>query len=160
MMNGLVGRCLNKETTLDHVRADAESLEDEPNQLKAWKTNMETKFNYFEKVKKELEQGAERVKKVMEVKDKEIKDLKKQPRPAKDVAVCEYRDFEALIVELGTSFLEGFNDALRQVRKAYPGLDVSMVKIEDPAQPFVVPAASENIKELFEGAVLGDGEST
>ena len=38
---------------------------------------METKFNYSEKVRKELEQGAERVKKVMEAKDKEIKDLKK-----------------------------------------------------------------------------------
>ena len=67
MMNGL----------LECVRADAESLEDELNQLKTWKTNMETKFNYSEKVRKELEQGAERVKKVMEAKDKEIKDLKK-----------------------------------------------------------------------------------
>ena len=149
MMNGLL-KC---------VRADAESLEDELNQLKTWKTNMETKFNYSEKVRKELEQGAERVKKVMEAKDKEIKDLKKQLRQAKDAVVREYRDSEALIAELSISFMEGFDDALRQVREAYPDLDMSMVKIEDPVQPSVVPAASENTEELFEGAVLGDGES-
>ena len=55
MMKGLIGRCLNKETVLDRVRADVESLEDELNQLKSWKVNMENKFNYFEKVRKELE---------------------------------------------------------------------------------------------------------
>ena len=120
---------------------------------------METKFNYSEKVRKELEQGAERVKKVMEAKDKEIKDLKKQLRQAKDATVREYRDSEALITELGISFMEGFDDAFHQVREAYPDLDMSMVKIEDPVQPSVVPVASENTEELFEGAVLGDGES-
>ena len=149
MMNGL----------LKYVRADAESLEDELNQLKTSKTNTETKFNYSEKVRKELEQGAERVKKVMEAKDKEIKDLKKQLRQAKDAVVREYRDSEALIAELSISFMEGFDDALRQVWEAYPDLDMSMVKIEDLIQPSVVPAASENTEELFEGAVLGDGES-
>ena len=84
MMKGLIGRCLNKETALDRVRADVESLEDELNQLKSWKVNMENKFNYFEKVRKELEQGAEKVKKVLEGKDKKIKDLEGQLRQAKE----------------------------------------------------------------------------
>ena len=99
------------------------------------------------------------MKKVIKAKDKEIKDLKKKLRQAKDVAVCEYCDSKALIAELGTSFLEGFDDVLRQVQEAYPDLDVSMVKIEDPVQHFIMPAALENIEELFDGAVLGDGES-
>ena len=73
--------------------------------------------------------------------------------------VREYRDSEALIAELSISFMEGFDDTLRQVREAYPDLDMAMVKIEDPVQPSVVPATSENTEELFEGAVLGDGES-
>ena len=161
MMKGLIGRCLNKETALDRVRADVESLEDELNQLKSWKVNMENKFNYFEKVRKELEQGAEKVKKVLEGKDKKIKDLKGQLCQAKEETVREYRDSDALLSELGTSFLEGFDDALRQVREAHLDLDLSSVKIEDPVQASVVPVASENTEELFAGdANLGDEEST
>ena len=69
-------------------------------------------------------------------------------------------DFNALLSELGSSFLEGFDDALRQVREAHPDLDLSSVKIEDPAQASVLPVASENTEELFaRGAPLGDRES-
>ena len=75
--------------------------------------------------------------------------------------VREYRDSNALLSELGTSFLEGFDDALRQVREAHLDLDLSSVKIEDPVQASVVPVASENTEELFAGdATLGDEEST
>ena len=35
MMKGLIGRCLNHETSLDHIRAKARSKEDELNELKA-----------------------------------------------------------------------------------------------------------------------------
>ena len=56
--------------------------------------------------------------------------------------------------------MEGFDDALRQVRKALPGLDLSFVKIEEQVQAFVVLVALENIDELFAGdATIGDGES-
>ena len=56
--------------------------------------------------------------------------------------------------------MEGFDDALRQVRKAYPGLDLSSVKLEEPVQASVVPVALENTDELFaEDANIGDGES-
>ena len=41
MMKGLMGRCLNHKTTLDHVRARANKKEDELNGLKAWKVGME-----------------------------------------------------------------------------------------------------------------------
>ena len=53
------------------------------------------------------------MKKVLEGKDKKLKDLKGQLRQAKEMAICEYRDSDALLSELGTSFLKGFDDALR-----------------------------------------------
>ena len=49
------------------------------------------------------------------------------------MAVREYRDSEALLLELGDSFLQGFDDALRQVKKIYPNPDVSNIKVEDQA---------------------------
>ena len=69
----------------------------------------------------------------MKVKDKEIQDLKDDVRRAKEVAVREYRDSDALISELGDSFLQGFDDAIRQIKKAYPDLEVSKIKVEDQA---------------------------
>ena len=79
---------------------------------------------------------------------------------AKEVAVCEYRDSNALLSELGDSFLQGFDDALRQVKKAYPDLDVSNIKVEDQAQTSVLPVASDDTEDLFAKANgLGDGES-
>ena len=91
----------------------------------------------------------EEAKKVLEDKDKEIQDLKDQLRQAKEVAVCEYRDFNALLSELGDSFLEGFDDALRQVKRAYPNLDVSNIKVENQGQTSVMPVALENTEDLF-----------
>ena len=49
---------------------------------------------------------------------------------------------------------------LRQVKKAYPALDVSMVNIDDQAQTSAMPVASENTDDLFaEEAAQGDGKS-
>ena len=56
--------------------------------------------------------------------------------------------------------MECFDDALCQVRKAHPGLDLSSVKLEEPVQASVVPVASKNTDELFaKDATIGDGES-
>ena len=87
--------------------------EDELSQLKTWKSTMEKKFDLLERVRKELEQGLEEVKKALEEKDKEVQDLQDQLHQAKKVAIREYRDSDALMSELGDSFLEGFDDALR-----------------------------------------------
>ena len=76
---------------------------------------MEKKFDLSKKERKDLEHRMEEMKKVLEGKDKKIKDLKGQLRQVKEEAVCEYRDFDALLSELGSSFLEGFDEALRQV---------------------------------------------
>ena len=86
--------------------------------------------------------------------------MKEKLRQAKEVAVREYRDSDALLGELGGSFLQGFDDALRQVKKAYPELDVSMINVNDQDQTSTLPVASENTDDLFgEDAVQGDGES-
>ena len=67
----------------------------------------------------------------MEFKDNEIQYLKEKLYQAKEVAVQEYLDFDALLAELGDSFLQGFDDALPQFKKAYPALDVSMINVDD-----------------------------
>ena len=76
MMKRLMGRCLHNETALECVRAKAELTEDELSPLKTWKSTMEKKFDLSERVRKELEQGMEEVKKALEDKDKKVHDLK------------------------------------------------------------------------------------
>ena len=41
-------RCLNRENTLDQVRAKAEQTEEELGQLQKWKSNMEKKLELSE----------------------------------------------------------------------------------------------------------------
>ena len=62
---------------------------------------MEKKFELSEKVRKELEQSIEEVKKTFEGKEKEIQDLKDGLCQAKEMAVREYRDSDALLSKLG-----------------------------------------------------------
>ena len=146
--------------TLERVRVKAEQTEDKLNQLRSWKPKMEKKLELSEKARKSLEQSTKEAKKVFEGKDKEIQDLKDEVHQAKEVAIREYRDSDALISELGDSFLQGFDDAVRQIKKAYPDLDVSNIKVEDQAQTSVMPVASEDTDDLFaDDEVLGDGES-
>ena len=104
MMKGLMERCLNREIALDRVRAKAELTEDKLSQLKNWKSTMEKKFDISEKVRKELDQSTKEAKKALEDKDKEVRDLKDQLHQATEVAIREYRDFDAL---------QGFDDTLR-----------------------------------------------
>ena len=62
--------------------------------------------------------------------------------------------------ELADSFLQGFDDSLRQIKRAYPDLDMSMIKVDDQGQTSALLVASENTDDLFgEDAVQGDGES-
>ena len=131
MMKGLMGRCLKHEVTLERIRSKARQTEDELNQLRSWKTKMEKKFDLSKKVRKELGQSTKDAKKTLEGKEKEIQDLKDGLRQVKEAAVREYRDSDALLSELGDSFLQGFDDALRQIKKAHLDLDISNIKVED-----------------------------
>ena len=106
---------------------------------------MEKKLACVEKERVQMEL----LRKVLEDKEKEISDAKNQLRQAKEKAVREYRDSDALLSELGDSLAEGFDDALRQVKSSYPDLDVSHVSIETQAQSTAQPILSEGMKELF-----------
>ena len=103
MMKGLMGRCLNHETTLDRVKVRVNETEDELNGLKAWKVGMEKNLDMSEKVKKKLEEHMETMKKVLEDKEKEIKDARDQLRQVKEVAIREYRNSNTLLKELRTA---------------------------------------------------------
>ena len=160
MMKGLLDRCLNRENALDRVLAKAEQTEEELGQLHKWKSNMEKKLELSEQARKELEQKMDEASSVLEKKEKEIKALKEEIRLAKEVAVQEYRDSDSLLSELADSFLQGFDDSLRQIKKVYPELDVSMIKVDDQGQTSAIPVASENTEDLFgDETAQGDGES-
>ena len=112
-------------------------------------------------MRKELKQSTKDAKKTLEGKEKEMQDLKEGLRQAKETAVREYRDSDALLSELGDLFLQGFDDTLHQVKKAYPNLDVSNIKVEDQAQTSVMPVTSDDTNDLLaEVDGIGDGEST
>ena len=142
------------------MRAKAEQTEGELGQLNKWKSTMEKKFDLSKQAMKELEQKTDEAGKALEVKEKEIQDLKEKLCQAKEVAVREYRDSDALLGKLADSFLQGFDDALRQIKRAYPELDMSIIKVDDQGQTSALPVTSENTDDLFvEEAVKGDEES-
>ena len=89
----------------------------------------------------------EELKKVLE--DKEI-DL----HHAKERAVLEYRDSDALLSELGVSYNVGFDDALRQAKALYPKLDFSFVNITVTEATSIHPNQSDDTNELFGEEVL------
>ena len=124
-------RCLNREATLDQVHAKAEQTEEELGQLPKWKSTMEKKLDLSEQARKELEQKTDEALTALEMKEKEIKELKERVRHAKEVAVQEYHDSDSLLSKLADSFLQGFDDSLRWIKKVYPDLDVSMIKVSD-----------------------------
>ena len=64
------------------------------------------------------------MKKVLAKKEKEITEAKDCLHQAKEEAIREYRDSDALLAELGDSFAKGFGDCLRQVKASYTNLDL------------------------------------
>jgi len=72
----------------------------------------------------------ETLRKVLEDKEKEIKDAKNQLHQAKEAVIHEYRDSDTLLEELRTSYTNGFDDAVRQAKKTYPDLDFSQLNID------------------------------
>ena len=141
-MKGLMGRCLNHETTLGRVREKARLMEDELIKLKNWKLVTEKKLKLAEQARDEYYKLTEDLKKTLEDKEKKI-------RQAKEVVVLEYRDSDTLLSELGVSYNDGFDDALRQVKTLYPELNVSSVNINVPEQTSVHPTQLEDTNKLF-----------
>ena len=84
----------------------------------------------------------EELRKVLEDKENDL-------RHAKETAVLEYRDSDALLSELGVSYNDGFDDTLRQAKALYPKLDFSSVNITVPEATSVHPEQSADTNELF-----------
>ena len=159
-----MGRCLNHEMTLDRIREKARLTEDELNELRAWKVVQEKKLALAEQAKDEFEKMMKQLKQVLQDKEKEICDAKDWLRQAKEEAVREYHDSNALLAELGGSFAEDFEDALRQVKTSFPDLDLSHININinTQDQTSFQPVHFKSTDELFVDDTLandphGDG---
>ena len=70
-------------------------------------------------------------------------------RHAKEAAVLDYRDSDALLAELRVLYNDGFDDALRQAKALYPKLDFSSVNISVPEPTSVQLEQSDNTNKLF-----------
>ena len=85
----------------------------------------------------------------MEELKKTLEDKEKEVHQAKKATVLEYRDSDAFLSELGVSYNDGFDDALRQAKALYPKLDFSSVNISVPEPTSVHPEQSDDTNELF-----------
>ena len=142
MTKGLMDRALHQEAPLERVREKARLAGEELLKLKSWKVVTEQKLKLAEQVRDEYQRMTEDLKTVLEDKENEL-------RLAKEKAVQEYRDFDAFLTELGTSYNDGFDDALRQAKALYPKFDFSAVNINIVEGMSVQPEASDDTAELF-----------
>ena len=122
MTKGLMDRSLHHEMALERVREKARLAEEELLQLKNWKVVTKQKLKLAERARDEHQ-------KMMEELKTALKDKENDLRLAKEKAIQEYRDSDALLSELGVSYNDGFDDALRQAKALYPKLDFSAVNI-------------------------------
>ena len=142
MTKGLMDRSLHHEMVLERVHEKAKLAEDELFQLKNWKVVTEQKLKLAEWARDEYQKMTEELKIVLEDKENDL-------RLAKERAVQEYRDSDALLSELGVSYNDGFDDALRQAKALYPKLDFSAVNITVAEATSIHTDASDDMNELF-----------
>ena len=142
MTKGLMDRALHNETALERVRDKARLAEKELLELKNWKVVTEKKLKLAEEARDEFQRMTEELKAVLEDKEDEL-------RLAKEKAVQEYRDSDALLTELETSYTDGFEDALRQAKALYPKFDFSAADINVAKGMSVQPDASDDTADLF-----------
>ena len=142
MTKGLMDWALHQEMALERVREKAKLTEEELLELRNWKVVTEQKLKLAERTRDEYQKMTEELKTVLEDKENEL-------RLAKEKAVQEYRDSDALLTELGVSYKDGFDDALRQAKALYLKLDFSAVNINVAEATSVQPDASDDTNELF-----------
>ena len=122
MTKGLMDQSLHNEMALERVREKAKLVEEELLQLKNWKVVTEQKLKLAERARDEHQKMTEELKTALEDKENDL-------RLAKEKAIQQYHDSDALLSELGVSYNNGFDDALRQAKALYPKLDFSAVNI-------------------------------
>ena len=142
MTKGLMDRSLHHEMALERVREKAKLAEEELLELKNWKVVTEQKLKLAERARDEYRKMTEELRKVLEDKENDL-------RQAKERAVQEYRDSDALLSELGVSYNDGFDDALRQAKALYPKLNFSSINIIVTEATSVHLDLSDDTNELF-----------
>ena len=142
MTKGLMDRSLHNEMAFERVREKAKLVEEELLQHKNWKVVTKQKLKLAEWARDEYQKMTKKIKLVLEGKENDL-------RLAKERAVQEYRDSDALLSELGVSYNDGFDDALRQAKALYPKLDFSAVNITVAEAMSVHPDASDDTNKLF-----------
>ena len=142
MTKGLMERSFHHEITLGWVCEKAKLAEKELFKLRNWKVVTEQKLKLAKRARDEYQKMTGELKKVLEDKENDL-------LHAKEAAVLEYRDSDALLSELGVSYNDGFNDALRQAKALYPKLEFSYVNITVPEATSVHPEQSDDTNELF-----------
>ena len=142
MTKGLMERSLHHETMLGHVREKAKLVEEELFKLRNWKVVMEQKLKLAEQARDEFQKLTEELKKTLEDRENDV-------RHAKETAILEYHDSDALLSELRVSYNDGFDDALHQAKALYPKLDFSSVNISVLKPTSVQPDQSDDTNEPF-----------
>ena len=142
MTKGLMDWYLHHEMALERVREKANLAEEELFELKNWKVVTEQKLKLAKRARDEYQKMTEELKKILEDKENDL-------RQARERAVQEYRDSDALLSKLGVSYNDGFDDALRQAKALYPKLDFSSVNITVAEATSVHPDLSDDTNELF-----------
>ena len=148
MTKGLMDQSLHQELALERVREKAKLAEEELFELRNWKVVTEQKLKLAERARDEYQKMTEELKKALEDKENDV-------RQAREKAVQEYRDSNALISELRVCYNDGFDDALRQTKALYPKLDFSSVNITVAEATSVHPDLSDDTNELFAKEVPG-----
>ena len=142
MTKGLMERSFHHEMTLGRVREKAKLVKEELFELRNWKVVTEQKLKLAERARDEYQKMTEELKKVLEDKENDL-------RHAKEATVLKYRDSDALLSELGVSYNDGFDDALRQAKALYPKLDFSSVNITVAEATSIHHEQSDDTNELF-----------
>ena len=150
-------RGISHETVISRLREKVEARDTELRKLTTWKDVQINKLDYIRKLLEESKASVEALKKILKDKEGEITKTKNQLRQAKEVVVQEYRDFDALLKELGGSYADCFDDCLHQVKASFPNLDLSYVNINTPAQTSVQPVDSEGTDDTNPDP-QGDGD--
>ena len=142
MTKGLMDRSFHHEMALERVLEKAKLAEEELLELKNLRVVTEQKLKLAERARDEYQKMTKELRKVLEDKENDL-------RQAKERAVQEYRDSNALLSELGVSYNNEFDDALRQAKALYPKLDFSSVNITVAEATFIHLALSDDTNELF-----------
>lgn len=125
---------------------------EELEELKLWKLCHEEKLCLSEQAREEQEKEINFLRET-------VKNNDDNTRRARVEAAQEYRDSEALLMELGTSFTDGFDDFLRQVRASFPDLGLDHININTGGQTPAHTVNFEGTAEIFGEVPDADGES-